>query len=224
MEKLNGLNIDNLGFIPQKMGDLLVHDGTLLSHFTNSKNSNEHYIYKWSDCDEYCNRWLIFKINNDEIIDFFEKKINWLDLIRRNSYVYFIDLDNEIEIRQIILCSTNSIPIEYLPSDNSFFKEKKYEKYALDLYNKITKERDEIDTNTILELLLTEIKHLKLQQTNTNSLINSFLSVFISKPHKSTEHPELKDIFSNYEEFTTKKDYSISEKSRHSVINEQILN
>ena len=44
--------------------------------------TNEHYFYKWTDCDDVCNRWLIFSVSIEKLNLFFEQKVNLLQLIK----------------------------------------------------------------------------------------------------------------------------------------------
>ena len=118
-------------------GDLIYHEGALLSHFIDN-NTNNHYFYKWSDKDNICNRWLIFKVTVKDLISFFEKKLNLLQLIQVNDFVYFIDLDANLNQVNSFICSTQKIPNDYLLSEKSYFKEKQYERYAFELKNKLT--------------------------------------------------------------------------------------
>lgn len=75
MEKLNAFPITDLGIKSQLQGDLLYHEGPLLSHYINKDNPNEHYFYKWTDCDDVCNRWLIFRISVEKLHLFLMEKL-----------------------------------------------------------------------------------------------------------------------------------------------------
>ena len=110
-----------------------------MTHFVNSENPKEHYFYKWSDIDEKCNRWLIFKVTAENLIFFFEGNLTLLNLIQKNQFVYFLDLDTEISEVNAFVCPIQKIPDNYLPSERSFFKESQYEKYALILSNELQK-------------------------------------------------------------------------------------
>ena len=149
MENLENYKIASLGLTLQRKGDLLYHEGPLLTHFVNSENSNEHYLYKWSDIDEKCNRWLIFKVTTENLISFFEGNLTLLHLIQKNQFVYFLDLDTEISEVNAFVCPIQKIPDDYLPSERSFFKESQYEKYALTLKNELQKEAKSLEENEI---------------------------------------------------------------------------
>ena len=168
MEHIEATQIANLGIKLVKQGDLLYHEGPLLSHFINEDNPDEHYLYKWTDCDDICNRWLIFRVSVDNLKSFFEKKTNLLQLIHQNPFVYFIDLDNDLHPSNVVICPTNQIPMDYLPSERSFFKEKQYERYAFELKDSLLKQ---VDTS-VYDNIMQEVLNLKANQQNQNTLLN----------------------------------------------------
>jgi hypothetical protein len=115
MENLENYKIESLGLTLQRKGDLLYHEGPLLTHFVNSENSNEHYFYKWSDINEKCNRWLIFKVTVENLTSFFEGNLTLLHLIQKNPFVYFVDFDTNINEVNAFICPIQKIPNDYLP-------------------------------------------------------------------------------------------------------------
>ena len=139
MENLENYKIVNLGLKLEHKGDLIYHEGAFLSHFINPTNPNEHYFYKWSDFDEICNRWLIFKVTVENLTSFFEGNLTLLHLIQENQFVYFVDFDTNINEVNAFICPIQKIPDNYLPSERSYFKEKQYEKYAMDLKGNLQK-------------------------------------------------------------------------------------
>jgi hypothetical protein len=172
MELLKGLKVKDLGFFSKKMGDLLYYEGTLLAHFINAKNENEHYFYKWSDCNDSYNRWLIFKISEENLQLFFEQQMSLLQLIQANSFVFFADINDRLQQKQIIIVAFNKVPVTYLPSDDSFFEENEYGKYALILKNRIDS-RINTPNISIHEMLLSEIAVLKAQQKENYALLKA---------------------------------------------------
>lgn len=142
MENLDGIQLFGLDFKPVKMGDLLYHEGPLLSHFVDDDNPSNHYFYKWSDCDDSTNRWMIFKVIERDLSNFFQHKINLLDIVRHNAFVYFIDLDSSLHAHNITLVATANIPSKYLPLVDSGFDEQGYEYYALELKSNVVTYRN----------------------------------------------------------------------------------
>lgn len=138
MEKLDGVQLSGLDFKPLKMGDLLYHEGPLLSHFVDEENPSNHYFYKWSDSDDTAHRWMIFKVTERDLSDFFQLKTTLLDIIRHNTFVYFIDWASDLAVRQVILVAAANIPPKYLPLVGSGFDETGYEDYALELKSNVS--------------------------------------------------------------------------------------
>lgn len=181
MENLENYKIASLGLKLERKGDLIYHEGPFLSHFVNPINLNEHYFYKWSDFDERCNRWLIFKVIKEDLVSFFEGNLTLLYLIQKNSFVYFVDLDTDITEVSAFICPTQKIPDDYLPSEKSFFKEKQYEKYALILRNELQQVQKGNNENHFYNILLKEIVSIKENQEQQNLLLNLILKNFDKK-------------------------------------------
>ena len=70
MKRLTGIKINKLDFVPKKQGDLLSHEGPLLSVFKDHFSDN-FYLYKWSDCDEKACQILNRYLKNKPSIGFF---------------------------------------------------------------------------------------------------------------------------------------------------------
>jgi hypothetical protein len=136
MKRLIGTKIQKLDFIPVKQGDLLYHEGPLLSVFKDALSEN-FYLYKWSDCDEKAHRWLVFKVSIKGLKTFFDKQISLRQLILEQPFSYFIDLDNQLEPANIALVSALNMPKNYLPELDSFFDKDDFEMYATELQQKL---------------------------------------------------------------------------------------
>ena len=172
MEKLNAFSISDLGIKLKLQGDLLYHEGPLLSHYVNVDNMSEHYFYKWTDCDTECNRWLIFRISAENMGLFFGGEFNLLQLIKQNPFVYFIDLDNELNQKNLFVCHSLNIPEDYLPSDNSFFKEIQYENYALILKEQLENNaKKALNDSVLFDIVLQELSTLKSNQKEQNNIL-----------------------------------------------------
>ena len=172
MDTIQGLNIAKLGFKPLHMGDLLFHEGPLLSHFIDKNNPHEHYLYKWVDSDETFNRWMIAKLSEESLKDFFNKKINLRQIITQNAFVYLLDLDNDLAERTILILNTNDLPEDYLPTQNAFFNEKQYEPYAFNLKETLLKS----DTTGVFNYMLEELTLIKKQQHEANHLLQTIVN------------------------------------------------
>jgi hypothetical protein len=176
MEQIKGIHIANLGFKLTRQGDLLYHEGPLLSHFINEENK-DHYLYKWSDCDEIAHRWLVFKVSAENLKLFFETKCTLLQLIHGNPFVYFVDLDTNQHQTNLILTSTDNIPKDYLSSEKSFFKPKQYEKYAFELKDALFSAIVQEKTLENLETPLNQLNELIKKQNDLISKQNELITL-----------------------------------------------
>ena len=140
MKRLIGIKIDRLDFPPIKQGDLLYHEGPLLSVFKDGLSDNFHF-YKWSDCDSVAHRWLVFKVTINHLKMFFDKLISIRQLIMEQPFSYFLDLDDDLKPIHIVVVPTHNIPQIYLPEADSYFEPTQFEDYALVLQQKL-KEKD----------------------------------------------------------------------------------
>ena len=97
MEEIKSVNIQNLGINLEKLGDLLYHEGPLLSLFQDRNKPENYYFYKWTDCDQVCNRWLVFPVSLENLRAFLHQELSLKNLVFKNSYIFLIDLNNELE-------------------------------------------------------------------------------------------------------------------------------
>ncbi len=130
MNDINAVKINHFDFTLSKKDDLIFHEGPILTHFTNEYGWD--FFMYWCDNDAEFNRWLLFRIDNLLLKDFFlrKKSLRQLILNNRQGFVYLIDINENIEYTNKKILSINEIPIDYLPSINSFFDEFHYEEYA----------------------------------------------------------------------------------------------
>lgn len=169
MEKLKCIKVSGLDFNPKKMGDFIYYEGPLLSHFQDITQPNEHYFYRWVDDDSEVNRWLIFKVNKENLMKFFNGIFTELDLIATNNVVTFLDLDDKLNKRGIYLSSFEDIPDDYLPSNKTFFDAGRYEHYALELKNKLELSQKE---DSILLQLLNRVNNMEKEHKETNKILS----------------------------------------------------
>ncbi len=118
----------------KKSGDFLYYEGPLLSHFVNLRN--EDFIIKWCGTDSQFNRWLLYKTNHELLRQFFTGTIGDLELALAtpDKHVYFIDIDNDINWRNIVKVELADIPSEYLPEPTAFYEPGDFEPYAEKLH------------------------------------------------------------------------------------------
>jgi len=150
----------------------LYHEGPLLSHFIDENRPEDHYLYRWVDSGDEVHRWLIFRVSEEDLLAFFEQKITLKTLILSRQTVTVLDLDNDLNKKQIQLIPTEHLPENYLPSDTSTFKEKFYDEYALKLReNVLTKAQEQ----SIIKTLLGKVHNLEIQQNTILKMMNELL-------------------------------------------------
>lgn len=171
MEEIKGLSIPKLSFNPQKLGDFLAHEGPLLSLFADTDNPELYYLYKWTDSDKQVNRWLVFQVNLPILKKFLFQEISLRNLLIQNPFVFLVDLDNELNAKQILIVATNDLPISYLPSEKSFFKEDAFTEFATDFKKNIAQNK----MYDILNQIRQEISVVREQQNNTMAILNTLL-------------------------------------------------
>jgi hypothetical protein len=167
MKPMTGIKIPKLGFSPQKIGDLIYHEGPLLSLFIDRNNPDIYYLYKWADCDEKTNRWLVLQLNTVDLRSFFYKEISLRTLLLKSPVTYVLSLDDNLTETNIMVCSTSDLPKEYLPKENSFYSEEKYTEFAATFKTIIANNRIDDTLNEILK----ELNALKKSQNNTQQLL-----------------------------------------------------
>ena len=136
MEIIKAINIQELGLNLEKIGDFLYHEGPLLSVFKDLFSDN-FYLYKWSDCDEKANRWLVFKVSMHALNAFFDKELSLRQIILDQPFSYFLDFDNALDPLSIVVVSTQNIPKNYLPEQDSYFDALEFDSYATIFQQKI---------------------------------------------------------------------------------------
>ena len=132
MKNIEGIKADTLGGSPDKLGDLLYHEGPLLSLFRKSQDSEAYYLYKWCDCDDSANRWLVVQLTIAELSRFFNQKITLRTLFLTNPKLYLVDIGDSTSPPKVRSCFTKNLPEEYLPGENSMFVEEAFTDFAAD--------------------------------------------------------------------------------------------
>lgn len=143
-----------------------------MSHFVDKNNTADNYFYRWVDFSDDNNRWLIFRLSNEDLIAFFKKQLGLRQLISKNSFMYLLDLDAQLNKTQILLVSLNDLPDAYLPQSTSFFNEEQYENHALTVRDNVLQKQYE---NQTFEKILQEVAQIKEQQSKTYSLLENII-------------------------------------------------
>ena len=166
MKEIKGISIPTLGFIPQKIGDLIYFEGPLLSLFLDRNNPDTYYLYKWADCNETINRWLVIQLNSVSLRNFFFKEISLRNLLLNSPLTYVLGIDNTLIEKEIIVCATTDLPEIYLPKENSLFSEEKYTDFASTFKTIIANSR----IYDILNEILKKVSVVEKKQNDTDTM------------------------------------------------------
>jgi hypothetical protein len=131
--ELEGEILKKLPFDLIKCDDLIYFEGPVLSYFKD-KNYND-YFMRWIEMDDQCNRWMLFQVSKENVLEHLNGQVTLLSLINRaaSGIVYFIDINSDIEFKQINCVQVSKIPNGYLPSEQSYFEMKYVTQYAQQL-------------------------------------------------------------------------------------------
>jgi len=195
MKDITGIKIPKLGFAPQKIGDLIYHEGPLLSLFLDRNNPDTYYLYKWADCNEKTNRWLVLQLNSINLRSFFYKEISLRTLLLNSPLTYILSLDDKLAETDIMICATADLPESYLPKENSFYGEEKYTEFALTFKTIIANNR----IYDILNEILKEVNSLKKTQSSTQQLLKILLNPREKQDITYQESILYSKLTSNYE-------------------------
>lgn len=202
MESIKGFKIKKLDFELIKRGDLISFGSPLLSHFYDENGSN--YLMSWIDCNDKYNRWLLFNIEQFDLFQYFSKEKSLKDLIKNTSeIIYFLDFDNDINIKSLTVTSKKLIPKGYLPEEDSYFEDEIATKYALNLKNEILNVYKNYNLRNIKSKIRNYKKHKDdpifidiLDKRNIRNTINEVLTL------KASELP-LQILDDYYKEFNS---------------------
>lgn len=113
------LNVSNL----VRIGDLSYFEGPVLALFEEVDTGN-FYLFDWVDRDKKSNRWLIYNVLPEDLLQYLNKEISHLALFknRAKKSVHYIDIDNQNNsFRDYDAFELTQIPKNYLPNQNNFF-------------------------------------------------------------------------------------------------------
>lgn len=99
-----------------KVKDLERHDGPLLSHFRSDRGSD--YLYYWCDCDAKLARWMVLRVEEQDILRLIERDRTLDEVIPSaclDDVAYFVDVYNQRQT--ITMVALADIPREYRPGN-----------------------------------------------------------------------------------------------------------
>jgi len=141
MKKIKGFSIPfDIKGLKWKV-DLIEYNGPLLSLYYNKKG--DYYLFYWTDSDDECNKWMILRVDLNTLRKYIDGEITLRQVILEpaDNFVWFIDLDSNMNVKNTLCVSMEDIPQGYLPSTDSYFDFEK-NKDILEAVNTDTYELD----------------------------------------------------------------------------------
>lgn len=104
-----------------KVADLIYFEGPLLSIFKNDRGDS--YFYCWCEADQDVNRWLVFRVSDKDLNSYLSKKLSLRDLVLKPSdgFLFSVDIDNQLQSKNIHIINPLDLPQSYIPSAESFY-------------------------------------------------------------------------------------------------------
>ena len=169
METTKGHIVDQLPLKLRHIIDLIYFEGPLLSVFKNE--SDDLYFYYWCDIDTDYNRWIIFRIIQQDLKEYLLGKISLSNLIVKpvDGFVYIVDIDDELNFHNVCIAKPSELPQSYVPKKDSLY-DLETEIEALSKKEKLLLLSFIIDEKDIIKHLLKHIiKHqIVLKETKDN--------------------------------------------------------
>jgi len=119
MHELNGTQLPEWPYKDLEwFGDILEIDGPTLSEFRNSLNQS--FMYFWCDCDESFNRWMVFRINENDRIRLLVGDLSLAQIVKTacSEFVFFVDISEKS--KKYWYVDGSLVDNSYFPKDSSF--------------------------------------------------------------------------------------------------------
>lgn len=110
----------------KKLGDLIYQEGPVMSLFIDHESNM--FLYRWVDCDNITNHWMLSSISSFELSQFYNKKISLRQYYEKCNQLAIAEIDNSLKIKK--LYPIDLLPNEYLPKENSFYVDTLYSEFS----------------------------------------------------------------------------------------------
>ncbi|WP_324675557.1 DUF6575 domain-containing protein [Hymenobacter sp. GOD-10R] len=123
MVELNGASLNNFPLKDfNRVADLIYFDGPLLVHYTNHKG--HHYLYHWVDSDDTANRWLIYRVTQQNLLNYLRGLEEFKALLETtiSEWVLVADINDEGQHTLLQLLSLEDLPEDYIPEENIYYE------------------------------------------------------------------------------------------------------
>lgn len=123
MEPLIGYKIDRFPLPDlEYFSDLIYFEGPLLVHYI--QRSNKHnYFYQWADTDGELNRWLVYRVEHQKVLDYIRglEDLTSVLLSTSSDYIIVVDIDAEDVHQNVQMLHLEALPQDYISSEGSTY-------------------------------------------------------------------------------------------------------
>jgi len=104
------------------VADLLYFEGPLLVHYTNARQ--QHFLYHWVDGDSTGNRWMIYRVERQTILDYLRGVVDLRDVLKTtpSDFIIVLDINNHGEHEHVQLIALDALPEDYLPTEGVIYE------------------------------------------------------------------------------------------------------
>ncbi len=178
----------------KKLGDLIYHEGPILSLFIDDHSNM--FLNKWVDCDDNTNHWMLSSISSFELSQFYHKTISLRQYYKACNQWAIIEIDNYLKIRK--LYPLEHIPNAYLPKEDSFYSDILYTEFsnslrAIYINNLAVISKHKSNVYDILELKIASITNSILDYANKSSKDIPLKETTLQEAAKNLSGPKTKN-------------------------------
>ena len=195
-----------------RVGDISYFEGPILSLFEELNNGHL-YLFDWVDRDHKFNRWIIYRVSPNNLLQFLKGKISHLELFESNpdKIVYSTDIDsNHNSFIHYDFFQTEELPSEYIPSNDNYFELSDcnaYEKIMSVIINSLSRQKYENEYSNLSNVSV--LKQIEIKSTYYNRIPSDSRSyAFPIKRSESFNVKLVNNLTSNHVENTIFQKYS----------------
>lgn len=155
-----------------RVGDLSYFEGPLLSLFEEF-NSGHFYVFDWVDRNHKLNRWIIYRVSPEHLLQFLSGKLSHLELFenRPNKTIYFTDIaSHNKSFFHYEAFQLENLPNSYIPNNDNFFEPldcNAFEKIKSVVINALSRQKSENEYSESYSMGISKHKEIKSVYYNT---------------------------------------------------------
>lgn len=184
IKKTNTKIISNL----IRIGDLDYFEGALLALFEDATNGH-FYLFDWVDRNESSNRWIVYRVSPQAILDFINNKISHRNLFEKilDERYFFVDVKANHKISDYYLSELEEVPLKYYPNmDDNFDRDDSpdFLKIQAAIFKAISRKKQENEYSrskiSELSLIITDIHSSKTNRITKSQTVKYFENTIYS--------------------------------------------